>query len=127
MQEVSIMILTKARGPERVKAAGFKYIMNCAGAKITGSGRVEDTTGNRVVLIALIEALKRMKKLSLITVWTESNYLIQSQGQLDQWKQNGWRRTNGAPVKNADLWEELRQLQKGQAIRYRYENLDMYK
>lgn len=126
MQSVTIMLLTPIRGPERIRHAEYRYIMNCAGASVKGEGKEENTTGNRVALIALISALKRMTRPSLITVLTDSMYLIQSQGQLAIWQQNGWIRTNGVPLRNADLWEELMELQKNHAIRYRYENIDLY-
>lgn len=126
MQNVTIMLLTPIRGPERIRRAEYRYIMNCAGATVEGKGTEKDTTGNRVALIALIAALKRMKRPSLITVMTDSTYLIQSQGNLALWEQNGWVRTNGVPLRNADLWKELKGLQKDHAIRYRYENIDLY-
>lgn len=126
MQQVTIMLLTPVRGPERVRTARYEYLMNCAGATLKGEGEEKDTTGNRVALVALIAAMKRMVKPSLITVLTDSRYLIQSQGQIALWRQNGWRRTNGAEVRNVDLWEELFSLQKGHAIRYQYENVALY-
>ena len=32
MQSVTIMLLTPIRGPERIRHAEYRYIMNCAGA-----------------------------------------------------------------------------------------------
>lgn len=126
MQQVTIMLMTPTRGPQRIKEAEYEYMLNCAGATIRGSGKEKDTTGNRVALVAMIAALRRIRKPVMITVMTDSWYLIRSQGALAMWKQSGWTRQNGKPLKNADLWEELFRLQKQHAIRYQYEDMDLY-
>ena len=127
MQNVTIMLLTPIRGPERIRRAEYRYIMNCAGAKVEGSGKVENTTANRLAMTALIEALKRMRKPSVITVITDNGYLIQCKNQLAVWEQSGWMRDKTHEVKNADLWKEISHLQKGHATGYIYNKLMVVK
>ena len=122
MPEVTITLIT-TRGVGRISKGEYRYVMNCAGAKVEGSGKVEDTTANRLAMTALLEALKRMRKPSVITVITDNGYLIQCRNQLVAWEQSGWMRDKVHEVKNADLWEKISHLQKGHAIRYVYNKL----
>lgn len=127
MPDVTILLITSHKGPGRVKRARYKYIMSCAGAKVEGAGRLADTTGNRLAMTALIDALKRMRKPSMITVMTDSGYLLLGRQQLTAWEQNGWRRGNGSKVKNADLWKEIVRLQTGHATRYKFTEVDAFR
>lgn len=122
MPEVTITLIT-SQGVGRISKGEYRYIMNCAGAKVEGSGKVENTTANRLAMTALIEALKRMRKPSVITVITDNGYLIQCRNQLAAWEQSGWMRDKVHEVKNADLWKEISHLQKGHATRYVYNKL----
>ncbi|MGH7495190.1 MAG: ribonuclease HI [bacterium] len=78
------------------------------------SGFSERTTNNRMELIAVIEALKALKKPCEVTVYSDSAYLINcfQQGWLEQWKRNGWRKgkNKNEQVLNLDLWQELDRL-----------------
>ena len=120
MPEVTITLFTSYCGAGRIGKAEFRYVLSCAGAKIEGSGHLVNTTGGRLAMTALIEALKRMRKPSVITILTDCNYLIQGWQQAMEWEKNGWLRGNGKEVKNADLWKEIMRLQKGHAVRYQY-------
>ena len=122
MPEVTITLITST-GVGRISKGEYRYIMICAGAKVEGSGKVEDTTANRLAMTALIEALKRMRKPSVITVITDNGYLIQCRNQLAAWEQNGWMRDKNQEVKNADLWKKISHLQRGHATRYIYNKL----
>ncbi len=72
------------------------------------SGRVENTTNNRMELTAAIEALKALKKRSQVRLYTDSQYLAKGMSQwLPSWIRRNWKLKTGDPVKNADLWKEL--------------------
>jgi ribonuclease HI len=77
-----------------------------------GKGAEENTTNNRMELMAAIAALKKLKTLRnlprLYTVYTDSQYVQQGiTGWIAKWKRNNWRTSDKAPVKNQDLWQEL--------------------
>jgi ribonuclease HI len=75
------------------------------------SGRVENTTNNRMELTAAIEALKALKKRSKVNLFTDSQYLALGMSQwLSGWIKRGWKLKTGDQVKNADLWRELHDL-----------------
>ena len=72
------------------------------------SGGINNTTNNRMELMAPIMALKKIKKKSKITIYTDSKYV--KDGITDwirKWKLNNWKNSNKKPVKNKDLWIKL--------------------
>ena len=72
------------------------------------SGSENNTTNNRMELIAPIMALKKIKKKSEITIFTDSKYVKDGiTDWIKKWKQNNWQSSNKKPVKNKDLWVKL--------------------
>lgn len=69
-----------------------------------------NTTNNIMELKAVIEGLKAMKKYDIpIKVYSDSAYVVNgiNKGWVNGWKSNGWLKSDGKPVKNMELWEEL--------------------
>ena len=76
--------------------------------QISISGREIKTTNNRMELVAPIMALKKIKKKSEITIFTDSKYVKDGiTGWIKKWKLNNWKNSNKKPVKNKDLWTKL--------------------
>ena len=72
------------------------------------SGGESNTTNNRMELIAPIMALKKIKKKSEITIFTDSKYVKDGiTDWIKKWKVNNWKSSNKKPVKNKDLWIKL--------------------
>ena len=72
------------------------------------SGYVEETTNNRMELMAVIEGLKALREACDIDVTTDSQYVRNGITEwIEQWKRRGWKTSNKKPVKNKDLWETL--------------------
>ena len=66
------------------------------------------TTNNRMELTAAISALRVLKRRCTVNLHTDSQYLRRGVVEwLPGWLANDWRRANGSPVQNRDLWEEL--------------------
>lgn len=122
--DIFLIVSTKTKG--RIKKASYQYILACGGHSRTGGGELTDTTGNRLALTCAAEALLRMTKPSMITIHTDSRYLINGCRSLHDWKKNGWGRPGGG-LKNADLWQQLDAAKKGHAIQWCFENMDIYK
>ena len=82
------------------------------------SGKVNDTTNNRMELMAPIMALKKIKFKSDITIFTDSTYVKNGITEwIKKWEKNGWKSSNRKPVKNKDLWIKLNDLcQKNKVI-----------
>jgi ribonuclease HI len=71
-------------------------------------GAEPQTTNNRMEMTAAIRALEALKRPCRVELLTDSQYVKQGiTTWLSGWKRRGWRSSNGGPVKNRDLWEEL--------------------
>jgi ribonuclease HI len=69
------------------------------------SGGEAVTTNNRMELMAVIRALQSLTKPSVVTVHTDSRYVMDGATQwMKRWKANGWKTFDKKPVKNNDLW-----------------------
>ena len=74
-------------------------------------GGEHNTTNNRMELTAAIEGLKSLKRGSLVTLTTDSQYVRNGITQwITNWKIKGWRTANKQQVKNQDLWQKLDEL-----------------
>ena len=72
------------------------------------SGSESNTTNNRMELMAPIMALKKIRKKSEITIFTDSKYVKDGiTDWIKKWKVNNWKSSNKKPVKNVDLWKQL--------------------
>ena len=66
------------------------------------------TTNNRMEISAVIHALRALKQTSAVAIYTDSQYVQKGVTEwLVGWKARNWRTASKAPVKNADLWQEL--------------------
>ncbi|SMF93980.1 ribonuclease HI [Methylomagnum ishizawai] len=66
------------------------------------------TTNNRMELTAAIRGLEALKRPSIVTLATDSQYVMKGISEwLPNWVRRGWRTAGNSPVKNADLWRLL--------------------
>lgn len=71
-------------------------------------GREEQTTNNRMEMIAAIKALQSIPENSKIEMQTDSEYLMKGITiWIKNWQKNNWRTKNKKGVLNKDLWQEL--------------------
>ncbi|NDY90619.1 ribonuclease HI [Ideonella livida] len=69
------------------------------------------TTNNRMELMAVIEALRLLKRPCTIALYTDSEYVRNGiTTWIHGWKRRGWKTADNKPVKNQALWQELDQL-----------------
>ena len=69
----------------------------------------ERTTNNRMELLGVIAALEALKSPCDITLYSDSQYVVNAFNQhwVDGWLKRGWKNAQKQPVKNADLWKRL--------------------
>ena len=66
------------------------------------------TTNNRMEMMAVIEALRALKRPSRVVLHTDSTYVMKGITEwIRGWKARGWRTAAKEPVKNVDLWKAL--------------------
>lgn len=76
------------------------------------SGSAAHTTNNRMELTAAVEGLRHLPPGSHAQLFTTSDYLFQGATLwLRGWRRREWRKKDGRPIANADLWQELYRLQ----------------
>ena len=79
------------------------------------------TTNNKMEMLACIKALKSLSEKSIVTIYTDSKYLINGITiWIRGWKKNGWVTRNGESVKNRELWEELDDLCKKHLVNWQW-------
>ncbi|MBR1604523.1 MAG: ribonuclease HI [Alphaproteobacteria bacterium] len=88
---------------------GWGAILRWKGQEKELSGGETQTTNNRMELTAVIESLKALKVSCVISLYTDSKYVMDGVNQwLPNWKKNNWHTANKkTEVKNIDLWQQL--------------------
>lgn len=85
------------------------------------SGGAENTTNNRMELMAAITALETLERTSELTVVTDSSYVKDGITKwMTGWKKNGWKTAAKKPVKNEDLWKRLDDAQDRHAVNWEW-------
>lgn len=74
-------------------------------------GGQADTTNNRMEMMAVIEALKALKRPCKVRLHIDSQYVKKGLTEwMPGWLAKNWKTANKQPVKNQDLWQELNTL-----------------
>ena len=85
------------------------------------SGKENDTTNNRMELMAPIMSVKKIEPNSEITIYTDSTYVKNGITEwIKRWKKNEWKGANKKPIKNKDLWIKLDNLCKNKKIIWKW-------
>lgn len=79
------------------------------GAVEEKSGGDPETTNNRMELTAALMALSAVPEGARVALYTDSQYLKNAFTKfwLPAWKKRGWKKADGEPVLNQDLWVQL--------------------
>jgi ribonuclease HI len=73
-----------------------------------GRGAEAPTTNNRMELKGAIEGLSALRLPCDVRLYCDSQYVVKGIGRwLADWKARGWRKADGKPPLNEDLWREL--------------------
>ena len=92
-------------------AGGWAAVIETAatGAVEEKSGGAPETTNNRMELTAALMALSAVPEGARVALYTDSQYLKNAFTKfwLPAWKKRGWKKADGEPVLNQDLWVQL--------------------
>ena len=88
---------------------GWAAVIIDINSKLTKiSGGQDNTTNNRMEILAPIMALQKIKKKADIIIFTDSKYVkIGITEWIKKWKLNNWKNAKKKPIKNKDLWVRL--------------------
>lgn len=87
---------------------GYGAVLLFNGARKELSQGFEETTNNRMELLAVIEGLKALKEPCDVTLYSDSKYVVDAinKGWAEKWRNNNWMRNKKDKALNVDLWEE---------------------
>ena len=88
---------------------GWGAILEYMGHEKELSGGEENTTNNRMELTAVIEGLSKLKEPCIVELYSDSKYVIDGlqKGWAAGWKRKGWKKSDGSPALNPELWDRL--------------------
>ena len=100
---------------------GWAAVLRWQGHEKEISGAEENTTNNKMELIAVIEALKSLKSPCHVVLVTDSQYVMKGYTEwLPGWMAKGWKTANKKPVANQDLWQILTEQSKRHQIEWKW-------
>jgi ribonuclease HI len=96
-------------------AGGFGAVLVYNGKEKMLSGGEKSTTNNRMELMGAIASLEALNQPCEVVLTSDSKYLVDAieKGWLESWQKKNWKKADGKPALNVDLWERLlRQLER---------------
>ena len=88
---------------------GYGAILVFGGKERELSGGEKETTNNRMELMAAIVGLEALKEPCKVVLTSDSRYLVDAVEKkwLESWVKRGWKKADGKPALNVDLWQRL--------------------
>lgn len=132
MFKVNIYIETDAAGVRR-QYRGYgvivEFVRKNGEPETRDAYGTEEATGNQIMLMALIDSLKILKKPCAITIYMDNKYVSENirQGRIYEWFANGWKTVRNEPIANVEEWRELMGLIEGHDITFAYASKHAYK
>lgn len=101
---------------------GWGAILRYNGAEKELSGGEQHTTNNRMEMCAVLYALQALKEPCEVILTSDSKYVIDSitKGWVYSWQKKGWKKSDGKPALNADLWEQILPLLKKHSVTFNW-------
>ena len=120
MEKTKVTIYTDGACSGNPGPGGYAAILMAEDNKKEIFGAEQNTTNNRMELMAAIEGLKALKRPCEVTLYSDSAYLVNAYNNnwIDGWKKNGWRNSSKEPVKNMDLWQEIESLRQVHTVKF---------
>ena len=87
---------------------GWGVVLRYGSAEKGLYGGEDNTTNNRMELMAAIVGLETLTRSCKVRITTDSIYVRDGITKwIDGWKRKNWKTAAGKPVKNQDLWQRL--------------------
>ena len=82
---------------------GYCAILIYNGVEKVISGYEDNTTNNRMEILAVIKGLEALKESCYVNIYSDSQYVVDAFNQqwINAWVSNGWRTAGKKEVKNA--------------------------
>ncbi|BHH84798.1 ribonuclease HI [Desulforhopalus sp. 52FAK] len=105
-----IVIYTDGGAINNPGPGGYGAVIERNGERQEYSGGFRLTTNNRMEMTAAIVALEELGDTEQkIHLFSDSSYLVNGvqKGWAKKWKARGWKKSDGEPAVNRDLWQRL--------------------
>lgn len=101
---------------------GWCAILRYNGSEKVLSGGEKQTTNNRMELSGVLFALSALKEPCRVILTSDSKYVLDSisKGWVYSWAKKGWKKSDGKPALNVDLWQQLLPLLSKHDISYNW-------
>ncbi len=91
-----------------IEYGGYGTLMQCNGHSMMIYGGSAADSNNRMELMAVLTALRRLNRPCSVTVISDSQYVVNGiNGYIWNWYNSGWLTSQKKPVANVDLWKEM--------------------
>jgi ribonuclease HI len=111
-----IIVYTDGGSINNPGPGGYGVVIERAGERQEISGGFRHTTNNRMEMMAAIVGLRELQNCGKkVFLYSDSSYLVNgiTKGWAKKWRSKGWKKGDGEPVLNIDLWKELLELLDG--------------
>lgn len=103
-----VIIFTDGASRGNPGAGGWGAIVLSDDSAVELGGREDNTTNNRMELMAVISALESIPNEHDITLYTDSAYVLNGATRwVKGWEKNNWKTSTKDDVLNRDLWEKM--------------------
>lgn len=101
---------------------GYAAILIYGAKRKELSGGFKNTTNNRMELMAAITGLEALREPCQVTLYSDSQYLVQSmnEGWVEKWRANGWKRNKKDLALNIDLWKQVLKLCEKHSVKFQW-------
>lgn len=101
-------------------AGGYCCILRYGTKEKTVSGGSAETTNNRMELTAVISGLEILREPCEVEIYSDSKYVVDAMklGWARAWREKGWKKSDGKPALNTDLWERLLSLSQRHNLKF---------
>ena len=101
---------------------GWGAILEYLGHEKELSGGEDNTTNNRMELMAVIMGLSALKESCVVELYSDSKYVIDGlqKGWAASWQKRGWIKSDKKPALNPDLWQRLLELTARHEMHYHW-------
>ena len=118
--EDRIIIYTDGSSLGNPGPGGYGVVIPSNGDSRELSAGFRKTTNNRMELLACIVGLEQLSTPSAVALFSDSRYVVDgmTKGWAKKWQKNRWRKSNGEPALNIDLWKRLLSLCDNHDVRF---------
>ncbi|MFV0520377.1 MAG: ribonuclease HI [Lachnospirales bacterium] len=118
--EKKVIIYTDGACSGNPGKGGYGIVMFYGEKKSEFSDGFLNTTNNRMELLAVIDALEKLKRPCNVKLYSDSKYVIDSitKGWVYSWAKKGWKKSDGKMALNIDLWERVLPLLKIHTVEF---------